>query len=52
MKGEKIRWPICFRLGDGEFDMREEGVEKGIRRWQISQVRVYKEEAIGHSEKR
>ena len=39
-------------LGDEEFDIRDEGVEEGMRRWQISQVRVYKEEAIGQSEKR
>jgi len=47
-----MRRLICFMLGDEEFDIRDEGVEEGMRRWQISQVRVYKEEAIGQSEKR
>ena len=32
------------------FDIMEEGVEKGMRRWQILHVRVYNEEAIGHYE--
>ena len=39
-------------LGDEEFDIRDDGVEDGMRRWQISQVRLNKEEAMGHLEKR